>query len=82
MMEGVAIGVFGLMLALGLGLSLGAFWVYGQFPALLGWRLEHYIPFTFIAGTCAATVLLCMLGALLPSARAALMSPVGVLRGE
>ncbi len=82
MLEGVAIGVFGLLLALGLGLSLGAFWVYVQFPALLGWTLEHYTPTAFIVGTSAATVLLCMLGALLPSARAALMSPVGVLRGE
>jgi putative ABC transport system permease protein len=82
MLEGVAIGVFGLVLALGLGLSLGAFWVRVQFPALLGWTLEHYVPITYIVGTCVATVLLCMLGALIPSLRAAAVSPVVVLRGE
>jgi putative ABC transport system permease protein len=82
MFEGVAIGVFGLVLALGLGLSLGAFWVHVQFPALLGWTLEHYIPVAFVVGTCVATILLCMVGALLPSRRAASVSPVSVLRGE
>jgi putative ABC transport system permease protein len=82
MLEGVAIGVFGLVLALGLGLSLGAFWVHVQFPALLGWTLEQYVPATFIVITCMAAVGLCMAGALLPSLRAARLSPVAVLRGE
>jgi len=82
MMEGAAIGVFGLVLALALGLSLGTFWVRVQFPALLGWTLEHYLPTAFIAYTCLATLLLCMIGALMPSLRAAFVAPVGILRGE
>jgi putative ABC transport system permease protein len=82
MVEGLAIGLFGLVLALGLGLSLGTFWVRVQFPALLGWSLEHYVPITFILATGAAALMLCMIGALAPSTRAALLSPVAVLRGE
>jgi ABC-type transport system, involved in lipoprotein release, permease component len=82
MMEGVAIGLFGLVLALGLGLSLGAFWVRVEFPALLGWTLEQYVPATFIVVTCIAAVGLCMVGAFMPSLRAARLSPVAILRGE
>jgi putative ABC transport system permease protein len=82
MFEGIAIGVFGLVLALVLGLSLGAFWVHVQFPALLGWTLEHYVPTWFLLFTCMVTVVLCMIGALMPSLRAARLSPVTVLRGE
>jgi len=82
MVEGIAIGLFGLLLAIGLGLSLGTFWVRVQFPALLGWTLEHYVPITFIVATGVAAIALCMVGALAPSLRAALQSPVAVLRGE
>jgi putative ABC transport system permease protein len=82
MIEGIAIGLFGLLLAIGLGFSLGTFWVRVQFPALLGWTLEHYVPIAFVAATGLAAIVLCMIGALAPSIRAALLSPVAVLRGE
>ena len=82
MLEGVSIALLGLVLAVGLGLALSTFWVQVQFPALLGWTLEQYFPWRFVIAGGAVTMLVCMIGALVPSMRAASLSPVGVLRGE
>jgi hypothetical protein len=82
MFEGIAIGFLGVLLAIGLGLALSTFWVQVQFPALLGWTLEQYVPFTFVMAAGIVTVILCLVGAFIPSVRAASLSPVEVLRGE
>jgi len=82
MLEGLTIGVLGLLLAVGLGFALSTFWVQVQFPALLGWTLEQYFPMTFLIAGGIVTVLICMVGSLIPSIRAASLSPVAVLRGE
>jgi putative ABC transport system permease protein len=82
MVEGISIALLGLILAIGLGLALSIFWVHVQFPALLGWTLEQYFPWLFVAVGGAVTLLVCMVGALIPSVTAASMSPVAVLRGE
>lgn len=82
MLEGVAIGFLGLLLAVGLGIALSTFWVQVQFPALLGWTLEQYFPLTFFVVSAVVTMTTCVVGALIPSARAASLSPVAVLRGE
>jgi ABC-type antimicrobial peptide transport system permease subunit len=74
--------VLGLLLAVGLGFALSTFWVQVQFPALLGWTLEQYFPMTFLIAGGIVTVLICMVGSLIPSIRAASLSPVAVLRGE
>lgn len=82
MLEGVAVGVLGLVLAVGLGLALSTFWVRVQFPALLGWTLQLHVPMAFVLATGVLTVILCMLASFIPSMRAASLSPVAVLRGE
>jgi putative ABC transport system permease protein len=82
MLEGMAIGLLGVLLAVGLGVALSTFWVQVQFPALLGWTLEQYVPLVFVVAACTVTVVLCLVGALIPSIRAASLSPVVVLRGE
>src|SRR5262245_17810940 len=43
-LEGLAIAVFGLILAGAIGLALGVFWVEVQFPAFLGWGLRLHVP--------------------------------------
>ena len=82
MLEGLSIGLLGLLLAIGLGLALGSFWVQVQFPALLGWTLEQYFPWTFVIVGGLVSMLICTVGAVVPSIRAASLSPVVVLRGE
>ena len=82
MLEGMAIGLLGVLLAVGLGVALSTFWVQVQFPALLGWTLEQYVPLVFVVAAGTVTVALCLVGALIPSIRAASLSPVVVLRGE
>jgi putative ABC transport system permease protein len=82
MLEGLSIGFLGLLLAVGLGLALSTFWVQVQFPALLGWTLEQYFPWPFFIVGGAVTMVVCMIGSLIPSVRAASLSPVAVLRGE
>lgn len=82
MLEGVSVGLLGVLLAAGLGMALSAFWVGIQFPSLLGWTLELHIPIGFSALIATLTVALCMMGALIPSVRAAVMLPIAVLRSE
>ena len=53
----------------GIGLSL--FWVYVQFPALLGWNLELNFPAAFIAASAVLAILLCLVGSLGPAVHAA-----------
>ncbi len=82
LLEGLAIGVFGLVLALGAGLALGWLWVGVQFPALVGWSLQLHVPATSVAAAVALTLVLCLVGALLPARRASRLSVVSALRYE
>jgi putative ABC transport system permease protein len=82
MLEGVSIGLLGLLLAIALGAALSTFWVQVQFPALLGWTLEQHFPLPFVIGGAVITMMVCVIGALIPSVRAASLSPVAALRGE
>jgi putative ABC transport system permease protein len=81
-LEGLAIGVLGLLLALGFGLLLGTFWVEIQFPALVGWQLEFVFPSAVTVSAIALTVTLCLAGSVLPSVRASRLSIPAALRGE
>jgi len=81
-LEGFALAILGLVLALGTGFGLGLFWVSVEFPALLGWQLDLHVPTAFIASAGALTLLLCLLSALLPSLRAAYLSVPAGLRNE
>ena len=82
MLEGVAIGVLGLALAIASGLALGIFWVEVQFPAILGWKLELHFPTTFALLAAVVATALCLLGSLIPSGRAATLSVPHALRYE
>lgn len=79
-LEGVAIGVLGLIMATMTGLALGTFWVTTQFPALLGWDLDLHIPYRFAGAAMVLTLVLCAAGSLLPGLRAARLSVAAALR--
>lgn len=81
-LEGVGIGVLGLLLAAGVGLLLGVFWVEVQFPAILGWSLYLHWPVAFGLTAAALTLLLCLAGSLLPSLHAARLPVSVALRDE
>ncbi len=82
MLEGAAIAVLGIALAVGAGLTLGLFWVEIQFPAILGWNLSLHFPVVFGMTAAALTLALCLAGSLLPSLRAARLSVQAALRTE
>jgi putative ABC transport system permease protein len=82
MLEGLAIGILGLVLAALTGLGLGVFWVKVQFPALLGWQLDLHFPRRFALGAAALTLGMCMLASLVPSVRAARLPVSAALRDE
>jgi putative ABC transport system permease protein len=81
-LEGVAIGVLGLVMATLTGLALGTFWVTTQFPALVGWDLDLHIPYEFAAAAMMLTLVLCVAASLLPGLRAARISVAAALRDE
>lgn len=82
LLESGTIGFLGSILAVGTGLALGVFWVQVQFPALLGWSLDLHVPYGFIAMAVSAAIFLCLAAAVVPSLRAAGVTPVRALRAE
>ena len=82
MLEGVAVGTLGLVLAALLGLGLGILWVRVQFPAMLGWDVDFHWPAVFAAAAVVGSLLLCAVGSILPSVHAARLSLPKTLRNE
>lgn len=82
MLQGAAVGMLGLLLAAGVGLVLGVFWVEVQFPAILGWRLDLHFPSAFALSAGGLTLLLCLIGSLVPSYQASRLSVSQALRNE
>jgi putative ABC transport system permease protein len=82
LLEGVALGVLGLLLAAAVGLGLSAFWVWVQFPMILGWGLDYEIPGRFVAVAVVMTIVLSLLGSLAPSFRAARLQVSEALKEE
>jgi putative ABC transport system permease protein len=82
MLEASAIAVLGILLAAVTGTALGIFWVAVQFPLVVGWALDFHFPTYFVAGGAALTLVLCVVGALFPSARAARLAVPAALRTE
>jgi putative ABC transport system permease protein len=70
LLEGGAIGLLGLLLALATGVALGTFWVQVQFPALVGWALDLHFPYWFVLVAATLTLVLCLVASLLPAIRA------------
>ncbi len=81
-LEAAAICVLGLGLALVAGSALGVFWVQVQFPLLVGWALDFHVPWLFIVAATALTLVLCVVGAFIPSLRAAYIAVPAALRAE
>jgi putative ABC transport system permease protein len=81
-LEGLALAVLGLTLAIPTGFALGIFWVDVEFPALLGWRLDLHIPMGFLIGAAMLTMVLCLAASFGPALRAAYLSVPAALRNE
>jgi putative ABC transport system permease protein len=81
-LEAAAICVLGLALAGVAGGALGMFWVDVQFPLLVGWSLDLHLPRAFAVAAAMLTLALCLVGALLPSIRAARVAVPVALRSE
>jgi putative ABC transport system permease protein len=82
LIEGASLGLLGTILAFAIGLALSIFWVYIQFPALLGWNLTLELPGVFIFAGGLLSVLLALAGALGPALRAARLPVPAALREE
>jgi len=80
--ESLTLGVLGLVLASAAGLGLGILWVEATFPYLLGWVLELYIPYGYVAMIGVSTLLVCLIAASLPAIHAARLDPAVALRYE
>ena len=82
LVEGVVLGVVGLVLAAVAGFALGTLWVDVTFPALLGWVLEPHVPYTQAGVVAVLTVVVCIVAALAPARRAASLAPAIAVRYE
>jgi putative ABC transport system permease protein len=80
--EGLGLGLPGILLAITAGLGLGALWVRQTFPYLLGWPLETYVPYRQVGIVCMGILVVCWLAALLPARRAAALQVAEALRCE
>lgn len=80
--EGVALAIPGLILAVASGLALALLWVKQTFPFLLGWTLETHIPIGQVVVLCVVTLAVCWLAGLIPGQRAAMLRPAEALRYE
>ncbi len=82
LLEAAAIAVLGLAIAGAVGAGLGLLWVESQFPAILGWQLDLHVPARLGVATGGLTLVLCLLAAVVPAARAARLSVGVALREE
>lgn len=80
--EGVSLGIPGLILAILSGFALAVLWVKQTFPFLLGWSLETHIPVAQVVFVCAVTLSVCWAAGLIPGRRAGLLKPADALRYE
>jgi ABC-type antimicrobial peptide transport system permease subunit len=81
-LEAVAIGALGLLVAGVTGVALGTSWVAMQFPLLVGWALDLHFPRWFALVGAGLTLALCILGALFPGVRASRLLVPAALRTE
>jgi putative ABC transport system permease protein len=82
LIEGLALGLFGVAQAWMLGVALGVMWVKLTFPTLLGWTLTLHVPWREILLVGGAGVSICLIAAYLPAAWAARLDPIEALRAE
>jgi putative ABC transport system permease protein len=82
MLEGLTLGVLGLILAIGAGLGLGVVWVNATFPYLLGWVLELRFPWQRLLTASAAAICVSLVAGFLPAIHAGRLEPAAALRYE
>jgi putative ABC transport system permease protein len=82
MADGLGIGAIGLALAIATGALLSLLWVKVQFPALVEWQIDLYVPWGLAAVACLIMLCVAAVGSLLPSFQAAHVSVRDSLRNE
>src|SRR5262249_35402988 len=82
LVEACLLGILGLMLAGGAGLTLGTLWVRTTFPYLLGWLFNLHLPYMQAAIVMIVTLVVCIAAALLPARFASRLDPAVALRYE
>jgi putative ABC transport system permease protein len=80
-LEAAAIGTFGIVLGAVLGTVLGLFWVKVQFPAVLGFALDVYVP-RWLPLVGLGMWLICLGAAVIPGIQAARVPIAAHLRNE
>src|SRR5205814_4015958 len=80
--EGLLLAAIGLVLACGVGLTLGMLWIRTTFPLLLGWVLEPQMPYAALLALAAMTAVASVVGGMIPARRAAWLEPSLALRYE
>jgi putative ABC transport system permease protein len=82
MLEALVLGLTGMLLGGVAGLCLGALWVKGTFPQLLGWSLEFHVPYLQGLVVAILTTLVCVAASVLPARQASRLEPIVALRYE
>lgn len=82
LLEGAALGVLGLALALATSFVLGLFWIQVQFPAIVGIDLDLHVDASLILGAVVVTLVSCLVGSFLPALRAARLTVAEAIRNE
>jgi putative ABC transport system permease protein len=82
LIEGMVLGVLGLVLAGAAGIALGTLWVAATFPYLFGWVLSLHLPYGHAIRLAVVTLVAALAAGHLPARRAAGLEPAVALRYE
>ena len=80
--EGLLLATLGLVLASGVGLTLGVLWIRTTFPYLVGWVLEPHVAYGSLFALAIMAAAVTVLAGIAPARRAARLEPGVALRCE
>ena len=80
--EGLLLATLGLVLASGVGLTLGVLWIRTTFPYLVGWVLEPHVAYGSLFALTMMTAAVTVGAGIAPARRAARLEPAVALRCE